>query len=142
MGVILGISNYTCLYWEDNIMNRILIAEDERRIAAFVEKGLQKHGFSTAIATNGEQAVQMVQNKRFDLLLLDIGLPIKDGWAVLEELHDRGKQIPTIIVSAREDVKEKIAIGQHGINDYVKKPFRFQDLLTRVQENLKVNSFN
>jgi two-component system, OmpR family, copper resistance phosphate regulon response regulator CusR len=141
MGVILGVSKYNCLYLEGKIMNRILIAEDERRIAAFVEKGLQKHGFSTAIATNGEQAVQMVQSEQFDLLLLDIGLPIKDGWAVLEELRDRGKQIPTIIVSAREDVKENIAIGQYRINDYLKKPFRFQDLLTRVIENLKVNSF-
>lgn len=121
-------------------MNRILIAEDERRIAAFVEKGLQKHGFSTAIATNGEQAVQMAQSEEFDLLVLDIGLPIKDGWAVLEELRDRGLQIPTIIVSARDDIQEKMAGEQPKINDYLKKPFRFQDLLARVNNYLSVSS--
>lgn len=81
-------------------MSRILIAEDESRIAAFIEKGLQKNGFDTAIATNGEEALQMAESNGFDMLLLDLGLPIKDGWTVLQELRDRGKKIPIIIVSA------------------------------------------
>ena len=114
-------------------MSRILIAEDEHRIAAFVEKGLQKYGFSTAIAIDGEQAIQMAQSDEFDLLLLDIGLPVKDGWTVLAELGNDSKQIPTIIVSARDDVKEKITSGQHEIIGYLKKPFRFRDLLAQVE---------
>ncbi|NJK49270.1 response regulator [Candidatus Gracilibacteria bacterium] len=118
-------------------MGRILIAEDEDRLAAFIEKGLQKYGFSTAIATNGEQAILMVENDEFDLLLLDLGLPLKDGWAVLSELRRQGKKFPIIIVTARDDVKENQARRQYGANDYVSKPFRFQDLLARIHHHLE-----
>lgn len=117
-------------------MSRILIAEDESRIAAFIEKGLQKNGFDTAIATNGEEALQMVESNGFDMLLLDLGLPIKDGWTVLQELRDRGKKIPIIIVSARDDIEGKRAGLQNGATDYVTKPFRFQDLLQSVRSHL------
>lgn len=117
-------------------MTRILIVEDEERIAAFIEKGLQKNGFTTAIATDGQKAVQMAQNDEFDLLLLDLGLPIKDGWTVLSELRHQGKDFPVIIVTARDDIQEKQTSRQRGANDYVTKPFRFQDLLARVREHL------
>jgi two-component system, OmpR family, copper resistance phosphate regulon response regulator CusR len=121
------------------MMNRILIAEDEDRLAAFIEKGLRKYGFSTAIATDGEQAVLMAQTDEFDLLLLDLGLPFKDGWEVLSELRRQGKQFPIIIVSARDDIKENKASWQNGANDYVSKPFRFQDLLARIRCQLNLN---
>ena len=117
-------------------MSRILIAEDESRIAAFIEKGLQKNGFDTAIATNGEEALQMAASNGFDMLLLDLGLPIKDGWTVLQELRDRGQKIPIIIVSARDDIEGKRAGLQNGATDYVTKPFRFQDLLQSVRSHL------
>lgn len=119
------------------MMSRILIAEDEDRLAAFIEKGLQKYGFSTAIATDGEQALLMAQTNEFDLLLLDLGLPIKDGWAVLSELRRQGKQFPIIVVTARDDVKENKASWQNGANDFVSKPFRFHDLLTRIRHHLR-----
>ncbi len=117
-------------------MNRILIVEDESRLAAFVEKGLRKNGFSTAIATDGEQALLMTESDEFDLLLLDLGLPVKDGWTVLEELRSQGKQIPVIIVSARDQFQNRIADRQERANGYLTKPFRFQDLLTRVHSQL------
>ena len=112
-------------------MSSILIAEDESRIAAFIEKGLRKNGLETAIATDGEQALLMMQSNNFDLLLLDLGLPVKDGWTVLKELRNRGKQIPIIIISAFDPTNE---IAE--INEYIIKPFRFQDLLARVKLHL------
>lgn len=114
--------------WRKNLMNHILIVEDEARIAAFVEKGLRKNGFTTAIATNGEEALQMVNNNGFDLLLLDLGLPIKDGWTVLKELRSQGNQIPIIVVSAYNNVEKN-----SEITDYIPKPFRFNDLLARIK---------
>ncbi len=117
-------------------MNRILIVEDESRLAAFVEKGLRKNGFSTAIAADGEQALLMAQSDEFDLLLLDLGLPIKDGWTVLEELRSQGQQIPVIIVTAHDQFQDRIADKQEGANGYVTKPFRFQDLLAQVHSKL------
>lgn len=113
-------------------MNRILIAEDESRIASFIEKGLRKNGFSTAVAADGNQAVSMAETGDFDLLLLDIGLPGKDGWAVLKSLRSQGKHLPVIIVSARDEVKDKVIGRLSGANDYVTKPFQFRELLARV----------
>lgn len=113
-------------------MNRILIAEDESRIASFIEKGLRKNGFSTAVAADGNQAVSMAETGDFDLLLLDIGLPGKDGWAVLKSLRSQGKHLPVIIVSARDEVKDKVIGRLSGANDYVTKPFKFRELLARV----------
>ena len=113
-------------------MNRILIAEDEYRLACFIEKGLRKKGFCTAIAPDGEQAVQMALSGNFDLLILDLGLPEKDGWSVLAELRDQGEQIPVIIVSASAEIEDK-----QGVNDYLRKPFRFNNLLERIHISLQ-----
>nr|WP_281250750.1 response regulator [Hydrococcus rivularis] len=88
------------------------------------------------MATDGEQAVLMAQSDKFDLLLLDLGLLVKDGWTVLAELRQQGKQLPIIIVTTRDDVAEKKAGLQYGANDYLTKPFRFQDLLARVRNHL------
>lgn len=81
-------------------MNRILIAEDEPLIAAFLEKCLRANGFTTAVARDGHEAALMACSDDFDLLLLDIGLPCKDGWMVLSELRTRGEQLPIIILTA------------------------------------------
>ncbi|MCA1992115.1 MAG: response regulator [Coleofasciculus sp. S288] len=121
-------------------MNRILIAEDESRIASFIEKGLRKNGFATVIAEDGEQAVSMAETEDFDLLLLDIGLPSRDGWDVLKTLRSQGKQLPIIIVSARDEIRDKITGFKGGANDYVTKPFQFKDLLARINTQLKYKS--
>lgn len=110
----------------------ILIAEDEPRIAALIQKGLRKNGFDSAVAEDGHQAISMAQSGNFHLMLLDLRLPGKDGWMVLKELRSQGKQLPIIIVTARDDVSDKVAGLKEGANDYVTKPFRFEELLTRV----------
>ena len=115
----------------------ILIAEDESRLATMLAKGLNKNGFETAIASNGEQAVQMAQTGCFDLLLLDLGLPIKNGWTVLAELRQRHASLPVIILTAFGDESD-VSVGlQKGANDYLMKPFRFADLLPRIRSFLQ-----
>lgn len=116
-------------------MNRILIVEDEQKIAIFIEKGLQKSGFSTTTVANGEQALQVTQRDTYDAILLDIGLPFKDGWTVLKELRDQGDVSPVILVTAL-DASRKAALLA-GANDCVFKPFRFQDLLAAIQKQVK-----
>jgi DNA-binding response OmpR family regulator len=118
-------------------MNRILIAEDELRIASFLQKGLKANGFMTTVVTNGEEAISMSFSGKFDLLILDIGLPGKNGWLVLEELRGQGKQLPIIILTACDDVKDKVSGLEGGADDYVTKPFRFEELLARVRLRLR-----
>ncbi|MEL6325517.1 MAG: response regulator transcription factor [Cyanobacteria bacterium J06626_23] len=118
-------------------MSRILIAEDEARVAAFVEKGLRANGFTTAIATTGPDTVMMALDGEFDLIVLDLGLPFKDGLTVLEELRGQGCQMPIIILTARDDVRDKVTGFELGADDYVTKPFRFEELLARIRARIR-----
>jgi DNA-binding response OmpR family regulator len=120
-------------------MNRILIAEDEPRIASFLEKGLRANGFTTAIATNAVEAIELVFRDGFDLLLLDLGLPLKDGLTVLEELRGQGADLAIIILTARDDIDDKVAGLEGGADDYVTKPFRFEELLARIRLRLRTH---
>jgi two-component system, OmpR family, response regulator QseB len=118
-------------------MTRILIAEDEPRLASFLEKGLKANGFSTTVVGDGAAASLMANDDDFDLVILDLGLPGKDGLTVLSELRAAGQQLPTIILTARDDVEEKVAGLEGGADDYVTKPFRFAELLARVRVRLR-----
>lgn len=118
-------------------MTRILIAEDEARIAAFIEKGLRSHGFTTTIASDAQGAINLAQGSGFDLMILDLGLPGKDGLIVLEELRGQGRQLPIIILTARDDIQDKLAGLEGGADDYMTKPFRFEELLARVRLRLR-----
>ena len=118
-------------------MNRILIAEDEPRLASFLEKGLRANGFVTSTVTNGAAAVAVADDGDFDLLVLDIGLPVKDGFTVLRELRAAGQRMPVIILSARDDISDKVSGLEYGADDYVTKPFRFEELLARVRVRLR-----
>jgi two-component system, OmpR family, response regulator QseB len=120
-------------------MNRILIAEDEPRIAAFIEKGLRSHGFTTSVAKDARETVQMALGNDFDLLILDLGLPGKDGLAILDELRGQGEKLPIIILTARNDVIDKVAGFEGGADDYMTKPFSFEELLARVRVRLRGN---
>lgn len=117
----------------------VLIAEDEPRIAALIQKGLRKNGLDSAVAEDGHQAILMAQSGNFNLMLLDIGLPGKDGWAVLKDLRSQGNQLPIIIVTARDDVHDRLAGLKCGASAYVTKPFRFQELLAQVRAYLPNN---
>ena len=121
-------------------MAAILIAEDESRIAAFVEKGLRAAGHSTAIAENGNEALALAASGRFELLILDIGLPGRNGFEVLEALRGQGSVLPVIILTARDSVTDTVAGLEGGADDYMPKPFRFEELLARVRIRLRDTS--
>ena len=118
-------------------MSRILIAEDEARIASFVEKGLRANGFATEVAADGESALGLARTGRFDLLILDIGLPRLDGFEVLRELRAAGNSMPVMILTARDHVHDTVAGLDGGADDYITKPFRFEELLARVRVRLR-----
>ncbi|MEB3220138.1 MAG: response regulator [Nostocales cyanobacterium 94392] len=117
-------------------MSEILIVEDENRLAAFLQKGLRKNGYTIVIAEDGEQAIKIALTQQFDLMVLDIGLPFKDGFTVLQELRTQGRKLPVIVITARSDDQDKVKAFAFGANDYMTKPFRFQDLLLSVKKNL------
>lgn len=118
-------------------MKRIIIAEDEPRIAAFLDKKLGENGFSTSIAKDGYQALHLARSHEFDLLIIDLGLPGIEGTEVIEELRGQGEQIPIIILTARDEVKDKVSGLEGGANDYVTKPFSFEELLARIRLQLR-----
>ncbi|HXV33657.1 MAG TPA: response regulator transcription factor [Gaiellaceae bacterium] len=118
-------------------MSRILIAEDEARIASFLEKGLKANGFATSVAVDGRDAATLAASGRYDLLILDLGLPGKDGFAILEELRARGSRLPVVILTARDSVRDTVAGLEGGADDYITKPFRFEELLARVRVRLR-----
>ncbi len=119
-------------------MNRILIAEDDERVAAFVEKGLRANGYTTTTVGDGPSAVSLARDDDFDVLILDLGLPGLDGLSVLRTLRGQGHRLPVLILSARDDVADKVAGLQLAADDYVTKPFRFEELLARVRVRLRV----
>jgi two-component system, OmpR family, copper resistance phosphate regulon response regulator CusR len=118
-------------------MSRILIAEDEERIASFVEKGLRAQGYTTTVVTDGEEALQLGRSGLFDLVLLDIGLPGRDGFSVLRAMREAGTRTPVIILTARDGVEDTVTGLEHGADDYVTKPFRFEELLARIRARLR-----
>jgi two-component system, OmpR family, copper resistance phosphate regulon response regulator CusR len=118
-------------------MTRILIAEDEARIASFLEKGFRANGFSTNVAADGEEAIQLAQAEEFDLVILDLGLPGMDGLEVLRELRQEDRRLPIVILTARDTVGDTVAGLEGGADDYIAKPFRFDELLARVRARLR-----
>lgn len=118
-------------------MSRILIAEDESRIAAFVEKGLRASGFAVTIAADGRAALTEAQTGQYDLMILDIGLPDRNGFEILETLRGEGNQIAVIVLTARDSAADTVRGLESGANDYMSKPFRFDELLARVRLRLK-----
>ena len=118
-------------------MARILIAEDESRIASFLEKGLRANGFSTTVVDDGLIAAAMARDTDFDLLILDLGLPRLHGLEVLSALRGRGERLPVVILTARDELDTTVAGFTGGADDYVTKPFRFEELLARIRVRLR-----
>ncbi len=121
-------------------MNRILVVEDETRIASFLEKGLRSHGFVVTVVAEGEAAAVAASDDDFDLLILDLGLPDIDGHTVLSRIRARGERLPVIILTARQSVPDKVAGLEGGADDYLTKPFAFDELLARVRARLRGSS--
>lgn len=117
-------------------MSRILIAEDESRISSFIDKGLRAAGFSTIVVSTGPDALEHALAGNADLLVLDIGLPGIDGYEVMRRLRAAGVAMPVIVLTARTSAEDTLASLEGGANDYMPKPFRFDELLARVRLRL------
>jgi DNA-binding response OmpR family regulator len=115
---------------------RILIAEDDPLIGSFIEKGLRAAGFSTFLADDGEKAQGLSLTDEFDLMILDMGLPGREGFHVLQELRARGKTLPVLVLTGRRE-RDAVACLEAGADDYMKKPFAFEELLARVRTRLR-----
>ena len=118
-------------------MARILILEDEERIASFVAKGLRAEGHQPTVVADGRQGLDEALSGQFDLLVLDIGLPGLDGFEVLDALRSQGSRIPVIVLTARDSVTDTVSALEGGADDYMPKPFRFAELLARVRVRLR-----
>lgn len=117
-------------------MARILIAEDDPHISSFLEKGLRANGFTTTVADDGESAQRLGLTDEFDLLILDMGLPERDGFHVLQELRSRGKTLPVLVLTGRGE-RDVVMCLESGADDYMRKPFQFDELLARVKTRLR-----
>ena len=118
-------------------MNRILIAEDEERIASFVSKGLRAEGFTPTVVADGQSALDHALAGEADLVVLDIGLPGMDGYEVLQRLREERSTLPVIVLTARDSVTDTVAALEGGADDYMSKPFRFAELVARVRLRLR-----
>ena len=118
-------------------MGRILIAEDEPRLSSFLEKGLRAAGHSTTICDYGIRVAALARDEDFDLMILDIGLPGQDGFDVLRTVRGRGEKLPVVILTARDEVTDTVTGLDSGADDYITKPFVFEELLARVRARLR-----
>jgi two-component system copper resistance phosphate regulon response regulator CusR len=118
-------------------MSRILIIEDEPRISSFIAKGLGANGFTPTVVANGTTGLDYAMSDEFDLVILDIGLPGMDGFTVLDRLREAGSRVPVVILTARKSPSDTVAGLEGGADDYMPKPFRFDELLARVRLRLR-----
>ena len=118
-------------------MSTVLIVEDEARIASFLTKGLKAAGFAPRVVAKGGEAVEAVLLGGIDLVLLDVGLPDIDGFEVLERLRGQGVRTPIIMLTARSSVSDRVAGLESGADDYMPKPFSFEELVARIRLRLR-----
>jgi DNA-binding response OmpR family regulator len=121
-------------------VGRILIVEDEPRFASFLEKGLAANGYAAKVVGDGQSATLVASDEEFDLMILDLGLPDIDGLDVLRLLRQRGAKLPVLILTARDDVDDKVSGLDAGAADYITKPFSLEELLARVRARLRDES--
>jgi DNA-binding response OmpR family regulator len=115
----------------------VVVIEDEPKIASFVAKGLEAHGFQVLVAHDGQTGLRMAIDPSVDLVVLDLVLPDLDGTQVLARLRERRTDVPVIILTARDAVADRVANLNAGADDYLTKPFSFSELLARVQARLR-----
>jgi two-component system copper resistance phosphate regulon response regulator CusR len=116
---------------------RLLLVEDDSRIAGFVAKGLREQTYAVDIAATGDDALYQASINTYDLVILDVMIPGRDGFAVCRELRKSGQRMPILMLTARDAVEDRIAGLDHGADDYLTKPFEFRELLARLRALLR-----
>ena len=119
------------------VVPRLLIVEDERKILRSLERGLQAEGYEVVAAANGQTAYELARSQAFDCMILDLMLPGRDGLQVLSDLRREGKTLPVLILTARDDVEDRVVGLDAGADDYLVKPFAFAELLARLRVLLR-----
>jgi len=116
---------------------RLLLIEDKKKTAAFLAKGLREDELAVEIAHDGEAGLQLARTGKYDLLIVDVMLPKKDGWAVVGELRKTGLQTPILFLTARDSVRDRVKGLELGADDYLVKPFAFSEFMARVHSLLR-----
>jgi len=115
----------------------VLVVEDEKKVASFIQRGLEAEHYSVDLAYDGEEGLTQLFDGDYDLLILDVMLPKRDGLSMLREVRKHGVQIPVLLLTARDTLADKVAGLDQGADDYLTKPFAFEELLARVRALLR-----
>jgi len=116
---------------------RILLIEDDKEVAHFVKKGLKENSYAVDIATDGEEGFCLALHERYDIIILDIMLPSKDGYEIIKDLREKGITTPVIFLTAKDSTQDIVKGLDLGGDDYVVKPFSFAELLARIRALLR-----
>ena len=116
---------------------KILVVEDERKTSAYLQKGLSENGFVVDTAEDGDAGYFLARTGHYDLIVLDIGLPKRDGWQILTDLRREGRTTPVLFLTARDTVDARVKGLELGADDYLVKPFAFSELLARIRTILR-----
>lgn len=119
---------------------RVLVIEDELKTASYLRKGLGEEGFVVDVANNGTDGLHLAQSQTYDVIVLDVMLPDRDGWSVISGLRGMGKQTPVLFLTARDAVSDRVKGLELGADDYLVKPFAFSELLARLRTVLRRGS--
>src|SRR5258708_5371617 len=118
---------------------KILVIEDEKKSALYLEKGLRESGYDVDVAEQGDVGLKMAIDDEYDLIVLDVMLPGRDGWSVMSDLRKAGRQTPVLFLTARDTVDDRVKGLELGADDYLIKPFAFSELLARIRSVLRRN---
>ncbi len=118
---------------------RILVVEDEKKVASFIKKGLEEDYYSVDIALDGREGARLALSEEYDLIILDIMLPFKDGISILKDIRTENISTPVLMLTAKDNVSDKVLGLDSGADDYLAKPFAFDDF-SRVRALLRRNS--
>jgi len=119
---------------------KLLIVEDEPKTGEYLKKGLTESGFNVELADNGLDALYQAMSEEFDLILLDVMLPKMNGWQVLQTLRSNGSEVPVLMLTARDQIEDRVKGLELGADDYLVKPFAFVELVARIKNILKRKS--
>ena len=116
---------------------RILLVEDEEKVASFVKRGLEEEDYQVEISTDGEAGLELALNNHYDLIIMDVMLPKKDGLTVIREIREKNEEVPVLCLTAKDSVDDVVAGLNSGSDDYLTKPFAFAELTARVRALLR-----